>query len=355
MKKIIACLDTRDGRVVKGVQFTSIRDIGDPAELAAEYEKQGIDELVVLDITASLEGCGTLLETVRRVAAAIHIPLTVGGGVRSVCDAEALISAGADKISIGSAGIQTPALYRHAATALGRERVVAAIDARWHPNGMYVVVTGGGKVDTPLDAIAFAKQAEELGVGEILLTSKDADGMKDGYDLPLTDAVSGAVRIPVIASGGCGTLSHFYDVFTKTGAAAALAASLFHERIATVPEVRQYLHGQGIAVKTRPYDRYFIKNEIIPAIVVEEGSGEVLMLAYMSRESLIKTIKTGTTWFYSRSRKSLWHKGETSGHFQQVLGIKADCDEDTFLITVRQQGNACHTGAKSCFFRTIES
>lgn len=354
MKKIIACLDTRDGRVVKGVQFVSIRDIGDPAELAAEYERQGVDELVLLDITASLEGRGTLLQTVRSVADVITIPLTVGGGVRDARDVEALIAAGADKVSIGSAATRNPEIFRQAAEMVGSERIVAAIDARRLPDGSYAVVTGAGMVDTQLDAIAFAKKAEEMGAGEILLTSKDEDGVQDGYDLALTGAVADAVRIPVIASGGCGALSHISDVFEKTQAAAALAASLFHQRIATVAEVKQYLKARGIEVKTRPYDRYFIHSDIISAIVVEAGTGEVLMLAHMNRDSLIKTLETGRTWFFSRSRKELWNKGATSGHFQEVVDIKADCDEDTLLVTVRQQGNACHTGAKSCFFRALE-
>lgn len=353
MKRIIACLDTRDGRVVKGVKFASIKDIGDPAALAVEYERQGIDELVLLDITASVEGRGTMLKTVRSVAEAISIPLTVGGGVRDARDVEALRVAGADKISIGSAGIANPALYREAAEAVGRERIVAAIDARRREDGSYIVVTGAGMVDTAVDPIAFAREAEAMGAGEILLTSKDRDGVKDGYDLVLTGRVADAVGVPVVASGGCGALSHIYDVFSQTNAAAALAASLFHEKESSALQVKRYLLERGVEVGFRPYERYFWKGELIPAIVVEEETREVLMLAYMNRESLMKTIETGTTWFFSRSRGALWNKGETSGHFQQVAKIKADCDEDTLLITVKQHGNACHTGAKSCFFREV--
>ena len=249
-KRIIPCLDVRDGMVVKGVNFVGIREVGDPVECAIEYDRQGADEITFLDITATHEGRGTMLDVVRNTARNVFVPLTVGGGIRSVDDFQALLRAGADKVSVNSAAVRNPQLIREAAGRFGSQCVVAAIDARRKADGDgFTVVVNGGRIDMQRDAVEWAKTCERLGAGEILLTSMDTDGCRNGFDLDLTNAVSQAVSIPVIASGGCGTLEHFSDVFVQTGADAALAASLFHFRELTVEQVKVHLAGCGIPVR----------------------------------------------------------------------------------------------------------
>lgn len=248
-KRIIPCLDVRDGRVVKGVNFVNIRDAGDPVELATCYSKQGADEIVFLDITATSDNRDTVAHVVERTAAQVFVPLTVGGGIRTLEDFQVLLRAGADKISINSAAVKDPGLIRRAAERFGSQCVVLAIDARQRPDGGYEVVVAGGRTPTGLDAVAWAKEGQRLGAGEILLTSMDADGTRAGFDLAMTRAITEAVRIPVIASGGCGQLSHFAQVFEETGCDAALAASLFHFGELTVPQVKQYLSEQNIVVR----------------------------------------------------------------------------------------------------------
>ena len=248
-KRIIPCLDVRDGRVVKGVNFVNIRDAGDPVELAAFYSKQGADEIVFLDITATSDARDTVADVVERTAAEVFVPLTVGGGIRTLEDFRRLLRAGADKISVNSVAVRDETLISRAADLFGSQCVVLAIDARLRPEGWYEVVTAGGRTPTGLDAIQWAKRGQELGAGEILLTSMDADGTKAGFDLPMTRAVTQAVSIPVIASGGCGSLQHFADVFQETGCDAALAASLFHYGELTIPQVKEYLLHQGIPVR----------------------------------------------------------------------------------------------------------
>ena len=248
-KRIIPCLDVRDGRVVKGVNFVNIRDAGDPVELAKYYSDQGADEIVFLDITATHEARKTVADVVARTAAQVFVPLTVGGGIRTLEDFQTLLRAGADKISVNSAAVKDPSLISRAAERFGSQCVVLAIDARKNPDGRYEVVVAGGRIPTGIDAIEWAKEGERLGAGEILLTSMDADGTKAGFDLEMTKAVTQAVRIPVIASGGCGSLEHFAEVFEETGCDAALAASLFHFGELTVPQVKDYLRGQNIPVR----------------------------------------------------------------------------------------------------------
>lgn len=248
-KRIIPCLDVRDGRVVKGVNFIHIRDAGDPVELARYYSDQGADEIVFLDITATHEARKTVADVVARTAAQVFVPLTVGGGIRTLEDFQTLLRAGADKISVNSAAVKDPTLISRAAERFGSQCVVLAIDARKNPDGKYEVVVAGGRIPTGLDAIQWAREGERLGAGEILLTSMDADGTKAGFDLEMTRAVTQAVRIPVIASGGCGSLEHFAQVFTETGCDAALAASLFHFGELTVPQVKDYLSGREIPVR----------------------------------------------------------------------------------------------------------
>ena len=248
-KRIIPCLDVRDGRVVKGVNFVNIRDAGDPVELAKYYSDQGADEIVFLDITATSDARDTVADVVERTAAQVFVPLTVGGGIRTVEDFQRLLRAGADKISVNSAAVARPELIAQAAERFGSQCVVLAADARARGDGTWEVVVAGGRKPTGMDLIQWVKQAEALGAGEILLTSMDADGTKAGFDLAMTKAVTEAVSVPVIASGGCGSLAHFAEVFEQTNCDAALAASLFHFGELTVPQVKDYLRTQNIPVR----------------------------------------------------------------------------------------------------------
>jgi cyclase len=247
-KRIIPCLDVKDGRVVKGVQFVQLRDAGDPVEAALAYDAQGADELVFLDITASHEDRSIMLDVVRRTADALYIPLTVGGGLRTVDDVRTLLRAGAEKVSFNTAALARPAVLRESAERFGSQCIVVAIDAR-REGERWGVYTHGGRRPTGRDAIEWAQEAVAQGAGEILLTSMDRDGTKDGYDLELTKAVADAVSVPVIASGGAGTLEHFREAFVEADASAALAASLFHFGTYTIGEVKSYLAEHGLEVR----------------------------------------------------------------------------------------------------------
>jgi len=247
-KRIIPCLDVDKGRVVKGVKFQNLRDAGDPVEVAKGYEEQSADELVFLDITASAEERKIMIEVVQRVAETIFIPFTVGGGVSSSEDIRRLLSAGADKVSINTAAVKNPQLIYESAKRFGSQCIVVAIDAKRSERGWEVYIHGG-RTPTGLDAVEWAKRVESLGAGEILLTSMDADGTKKGYDIELCRAVASAVSIPVIASGGAGTMEHFYEVFTQTSVDAALAASLFHFKEVSIPELKAYLKNKGVHVR----------------------------------------------------------------------------------------------------------
>ncbi len=249
-KRIIPCLDVKDGRVVKGVNFVNLIDAGDPAEVGAAYDKSGADELVFLDITASSDARKTAVEMVRKVAEKVFIPFTVGGGIRSVEDFRAILREGADKVSVNSAAIMNPTLIADAADKFGSQCVVVAIDAKRRADGSgWNIYKNGGRVDMKIDAVEWAVKAEKLGAGEILLTSMDGDGTKAGYDLELTRAISESVSIPVIASGGAGTMEHFYDAFTIGKAEATLAASLFHFKEMEIRDLKKYLHDRGISVR----------------------------------------------------------------------------------------------------------
>lgn len=247
-KRIIPCLDVKNGRVVKGTSFVNLRDAGDPVECAVEYDKQGADELVLLDITASSDARNIMTDIVSRVANSIFIPFTVGGGIRTVDDFTQLLRAGADKVSVNSAAIKRPDIINEAAYKFGSQCVVAAIDAK-RKNGSWEVYINGGRVPMGIDAVEWAREAEKRGAGEILLTSMDCDGQKQGYDLELTRAVSESVGIPVIASGGAGALEHFKDAFTLGKADAVLAASLFHFGEIPIPVLKEYLHRENISVR----------------------------------------------------------------------------------------------------------
>ena len=251
-RRIIPCLDVKDGRVVKGVQFVELRDAGDPVEAAAAYDVQGADELTFLDITASHEKRGIILDVVARTAERVFMPLTVGGGVREIADIRNLLNAGADKVSINTAAVHRPEFVREAAERFGSQCIVVAIDARRVPGSdpaRWEVFTHGGRNPTGIDALEWAARMESYGAGEILLTSMDQDGTKDGYDIPLTRAISDRVGIPVIASGGVGNLEHIREGLVEGGASAALAASIFHFREYTIRECKEYLHTHGVPVR----------------------------------------------------------------------------------------------------------
>ena len=249
-KRIIPCLDVKNGRVVKGVNFINFKDAGDPAEVGAAYDKSGADELVFLDITASSDARDTAVEMVRKVAEKVFIPFTEGGGIRTVDDFKAILREGADKVSVNSAAIMNPNLISEAADKFGSQCVVVAIDAKRRADGTgFTIYKNGGRVDMGIDAVEWAMKAEKLGAGEILLTSMDGDGTKAGYDLELTRAVAENVSIPVIASGGAGTMEHFYEAFTEGKAEAALAASLFHFKEMEIRDLKAYLREKGISVR----------------------------------------------------------------------------------------------------------
>jgi cyclase len=248
-KRIIPCLDIRDGRVVKGIHFVNLRDAGDPVEQARKYDRMGADELVFLDIMATPRGRETTAGVVRKVADQVFLPLTVGGGIRSVEDMRQILLAGADKVSVNSAAVRRPALISEGSARFGNQCIVLAVDAKRNPEGWWEVVVEGGRKPTGRDAIEWIEEGVELGAGEILLTSMDADGTLDGYDVELTKRVSDSVNVPVIASGGAGTVEHFIDVFKQGGASAALAASIFHDGMLTVAEVKSELIGAGLPIR----------------------------------------------------------------------------------------------------------
>ncbi|NKE06715.1 imidazole glycerol phosphate synthase subunit HisF [Mesobacillus selenatarsenatis] len=249
-KRIIPCLDVKEGRVVKGVQFVQLRDAGDPVELARFYDEQGADELVFLDISASVEGRKTMVEVVREVASELAIPFTVGGGINTLDDMKKMLRSGADKVSLNTAAVKNPKLISEGSDFFGAQCIVVAIDAKYDPElGSWRVYTHGGRTPTEWEVIDWAKEAVRLGAGEILLTSMDSDGEKKGFDLALTRAVSEAVTVPVIASGGAGNADHFAEAFTEGKADAALAASIFHYRETSVKEVKSHLRGKGVTVR----------------------------------------------------------------------------------------------------------
>lgn len=248
-RRIIPCLDVRDGKVVKGINFVGIKEVGDPVELAKKYNDQRADELVFLDITATWQGRKTMVDTVRRVAEQVFIPLTVGGGISSIEEIRALLNSGADKVSLNSAALDHPELITEASRMYGSSCIVVAIDARKQPDGTWHCYKAGGRIDTGKDAVEWAKEAVAAGAGEILLTSMDADGTKQGFDLELCKAIRDAVHVPLIASGGCGSLDHFSEIFEEDAADAALAASLFHYDELSVLDVKNDLKRKGIRVR----------------------------------------------------------------------------------------------------------
>ncbi|WP_153462633.1 imidazole glycerol phosphate synthase subunit HisF [Sediminibacillus terrae] len=248
VKRIIPCLDVKEGKVVKGTNFVSLRELGDPVDMASSYSREGADEIIFLDISATNEGRQTMIDIVKKTAETVFVPFTVGGGVKSIDDVTRLLQAGADKVGMNSAAVANPSLIREAADRFGSQCVVVAVDAKRIGNSWHVMTHGGSR-DSGKDALKWVKEAELQGAGEILLTSVDTDGVKDGFDLELTRAVVDSVRTPVIASGGCGKPEHFGEVFRKTGVSAALAASIFHERIYSIDQVKQSCAEQGVDIR----------------------------------------------------------------------------------------------------------
>ncbi len=351
VKKIIPCLDFKNGRVVKGEKFTNLKDAGDPVKLARQYAETGADELVFLDISATNESRGTVLGYVEEISKVSSIPLTVGGGIRDLRDIEAVLAKGATKVAINSAAVKNPELIDQAAKEFGSDKIVVAIDVV-KANNSWLVVTHGGNLVTKLDAIEWAKEVEKRGAGSLLVTSKDADGAKAGYDLELIRHLKVKVKIPLIASGGAGCLEHLKEG-AKAGADGLLAASIFHFGEVSIQECKEYLALSGFAVSPVKLEPKFDEKGLVVAIAVDAQDGTVLMQAYMNKEAWDLTIKTGRATYFSRSRQKIWVKGEESGHRQMVKEIRLDCDRDSVLLIVEQTGAACHTNNRSCFYTPV--
>jgi imidazoleglycerol phosphate synthase cyclase subunit/phosphoribosyl-ATP pyrophosphohydrolase len=361
--RIIPCLDVAAGRVVKGTRFTNLKDEGDPVEAATRYEAEGADEIAFLDIAAAQENRGTLVGLVSRVADVLSIPFTVGGGVRTVEDADALLRAGADRVAVNTAAVAEPELVRRLSEKFGSQCVVVAVDGQRVREGdgsvRMVVTTHGSRRITSRGVVEWAAEVARLGAGEILLTSVDADGTREGFDLEMLRAVRAAVEIPVVASGGAGKLAHFVTAVREGGADALLAAGVFHQRVFTIGEVKLALASAGIPVRlaggataapaASGLPVRFDESGLVAVVVRDVRSGEVLTLAWADAEALGQTRATGFSHFFSRSRKKLWKKGETSGNVQRVVSISVDCDGDAVVYDVVPEGPACHTGSRSCF------
>ena len=353
-KRIIPCLDVDAGRVVKGVRFQDLRDAGDPVELAARYDAEGADELVFLDITATVEGRDATHDVIARTAEQVFIPLTVGGGVREPDDVRRLLRAGADKVALNSAAVRDPDLLSRCADTYGAQCVVIAIDAA-RRNGGWEVFVDAGRTPTGRDAVEWAAEATaERGAGEVLLTSMDRDGTGDGYDLELLEAVRDATNVPVIASGGAGTpaaLRRRAARGRRRPGREPLPRRRPHDRPGEGPPRRRRDPGAPMNLDELAFD----ERGLIPVIAQDAENGDVLMLAWANREALERTLEEGRMVYWSRSRQELWRKGDTSGHVQHVEELRVDCDADVVLARVHQEGAACHTGERTCFFRMLEA
>ncbi len=353
--KVILCLDIQNGRVVKGVHFKDMKDAGDPIECIERYCAEGADEIWLLDISASTEGRKTNLDMVKAAAAHCTVPLCVGGGIKSLDDADAVMAAGASKVGVGSAALHNDEVVRRVSYKYGVNATAALVDVFKNAQGEYEVMDAGQKASGK-QLKPWIRQLEAWGAGEILLTTMQ-DGARTGYDLEATRIAAQASSLPVIASGGAGELTHFADAVTKAGAKGVLAAGVFHSGALTISQVKDYLEAQGIPVLHKDeIDLDAIKFDekgLVPAIAQDAQTGTVLMLAYMNRESLTLTLRTKLATYFSRSRQELWVKGATSGHYQHVREVRYDCDGDAILLKVDQQGAACHTGNYSCFFNPL--
>jgi imidazoleglycerol phosphate synthase cyclase subunit/phosphoribosyl-ATP pyrophosphohydrolase len=362
LKRVIPCLDVKDGRVVKGVRFEGLVDKGDPVAAASAYDRAGADEIVFLDISASHEERRTLLHVVEQVADQVFIPLTVGGGVSAVEHFRDLLHDGADKVVVNTAAVRDPALIGAAAERYGSQCVVVAVDVKAEAGGIYRVYTHGGRTPADREGLSWCEEAARRGAGELLVTSIDRDGTRTGYDVDFLRRLKERVRVPVVASGGAGTLEHFVEAARV--ADAVLAAGLFHDGVLAIGDVKRALAAAGVAVRA-PGDAAaagapgpvhpdgatprFDATGLLPAVIVDAVTGEVLTVAYMNEEAWRRTRETGETWLWSRSRNALWHKGETSGHTQRVVSLTLDCDADAVVVRVHPHGPACHQGTRSCF------
>ncbi|MDI9519794.1 MAG: bifunctional phosphoribosyl-AMP cyclohydrolase/phosphoribosyl-ATP diphosphatase HisIE [Bacillota bacterium] len=350
-KSIFACMDIKDGKVVKGVKFEDINVVSDdPVLLGQKYEKDGADYLVFYDIGATVDNKEIFYDKIEKILKSVNIPLVVGGGIRTLADCDRLYALGVRHFSINSAAVKNPGLLKEVSEKYGADSLILSVDAK-KVGDKYHVFLGAGKEDTGLDAKEWIEKAAALGVGSVVINSIDTDGMKEGYDLQMLADLSENVSCGIVASGGAGKAEDFIEVFQNNKkVTGALAASIFHYDLVSIKEIKMKLEKiTGIDIDSLKYD----ERGLIPAIVVDADSGAVLMLAYMNKESLALSMEKNLTHFYSRSRQALWLKGETSGNYQHIRKIVADCDLDALLIYVDKDGPACHTGAESCFFSTV--
>ncbi len=349
-KRIIPCLDIKNGEVVKGTKFENITRMGNPIELASFYNANGADELVFYDITASSDNRSPFLECIQSVAKAISIPFTVGGGVRTLDDFTDLLRSGADKVSVNSHAFYNPGLIKDASERFGSQCVVVSVDVK-KVDDRYVVFTHGGRQNTGMDALVWIKTAVSLGAGEVCVNAIDCDGVKKGYDIAFLKCLEKEIAVPIIASGGAGKAEDFVKLFQETRVTGALAASMFHTQQSSITEVKLALLSRGIPC--RPFLKPHFKEPLLPVIVQDMDTLGILMQAYTNEDALEHTLNTGLAHFFSRSRGALWLKGETSGNVLRVHDIRMDCDGDCLLYIVSPKGPACHTGNASCFYPSL--
>lgn len=348
-KSIYACMDIKDGKVVKGVKFAAIQEISDdPVVLAQKYEQDGADYLVFYDIGATVDNKEIFYDKIGEILKAVNIPVVVGGGIRTLSDCDRLSDLGVKHFSINSAAIRNPALLRKVSAKYGSDSLILSVDVK-KVSADYHVFLGAGKEDTGLEAKAWIEKGVALGAGTVVINSIDTDGVREGYDLAMLESLTEDVNCNVVASGGAGKKEDFLAVLRRNKkVTGALAASIFHYNLVSIKEIKEAMQTMT-DIENLKYD----ERGLIPAIVVDAETKDVLMLAYMNKESLALSLEKGLTHFYSRSRQTLWLKGETSGNYQHIVKIAADCDRDTLLIYVNKDGPACHTGAESCFFNKI--
>ncbi|MGI6090183.1 MAG: bifunctional phosphoribosyl-AMP cyclohydrolase/phosphoribosyl-ATP diphosphatase HisIE [Saccharofermentanales bacterium] len=350
-KSIYACMDIKDGKVVKGVKFADIQEISDdPVALAQKYGQDGADYLVFYDIGATVDNKDIFYDKIAEILKVVNIPVVVGGGIRTLSDCDRLYDLGVRHFSINSAAIRNPALLQEVSAKYGSDNLILSVDVK-KVGAAYHVFLGAGKEDTGLDAKKWIEKGVALGAGTVVINSIDTDGVKEGYDLAMLEILTEDVNCNVVASGGAGKIEDFLEVFRKNKkVTGALAASIFHYDLVSIKEIKEAMVTMiDIDIDNLKFD----ERGLIPAIVVDAQNNNTLMLAYMNRESLALSIEKRLTHFYSRSRQSLWLKGETSGNYQHIVKIVADCDLDTLLVYVNKDGPACHTGEESCFFNIV--
>lgn len=353
-RKIMPCLDLRDGKVVKGVNFTNIREMGDPVDLAQKYEAAGADELVLLDISKTLDKHDFNLEIIKEIAAKITIPLTVGGGIASIEDIRRLVEAGASSVSIASAALINPDLIKEAAGIFGSEKITVAFDIQADDKSKeYYIYTHAGSKKTEYEALMTLKKFDDLGAGRFLITGIGFDGSKKGFDVDFFRKAEKVTNKPLIASGGAGKTEDFVALFRETSVEFALAASIFHQDLVDISDLKKALKEKGILVKER--DRFMLKpdfkknNGLLSVILQDHNTKQLLMNGFMNEEAYQLTLRDDVVWFYSRTRKGLWKKGESSGNIHHVVDMNLDCDQDALLISVKPDGPTCHLGTISCF------